>query len=311
MTTALFTHADCLDHVTPTGHPEQVARLQAILNRLDAPDFNGLDRRSARLGAVEDVLLAHPRRYFDKISAAVPQTGNVTLDGDTFLSSGSLNAALRGVGAVTEAVDLVVSGTVQNAFCATRPPGHHAETETAMGFCLFGNVAIAAKHAIVRRGLSRVAILDFDVHHGNGTQDLVWNDPAVFFASSHQMPLYPGSGHASETGASGNILNIPLAAGTDGRGLISAFEDTVLPAARDFDPELVILSAGFDAHTADPLAGLNVDTEDFAELTKIICQFATETCDGRVVSVLEGGYDLAALADAVAAHITVLMEQTR
>lgn len=310
MTTALFTHTDCLDHVTPDGHPEQVARLAAILQVLDGPDFDALDRRDAPLGTAKDVELAHPRRYFDRIAAAVPNSGNVTLDGDTFLSSGSLTAALRGVGAATGAVDAVLSGQATNAFCATRPPGHHAETETPMGFCLFGNVAIAAKHAISRHGLDRVAILDFDVHHGNGTQDLVWNNPDIFFASTHQMPLYPGSGYASETGGSGNVLNVPLASGAGGKELIAAFKGQILPAMRSFDPQMLILSAGFDAHRDDPLAGLTVDTEDFAALTQLICEFAAETCDGRVVSVLEGGYDLAALADSVAAHITVLMEQS-
>jgi acetoin utilization deacetylase AcuC-like enzyme len=309
MTTALFTHPDCLDHVNPTGHPEQVARLPAILARLDGPEFANLDRQEARLGNIDDVLLAHPRRYYDRIAAAIPEAGHAMLDGDTYLSSGSLTAALRGVGAVTGAVDRVLSGAARNAFCATRPPGHHAERETAMGFCLFGNVAIAAKHAIARHALSRVAILDFDVHHGNGTQDLVWNDPNIFFASTHQMPLYPGTGYASETGGSNNVLNVPLAGGTGGDGLIAAFEENILPAARTFAPEMVILSAGFDAHADDPLAGLNVETADFAALSEIICQFASEACDGRLVSVLEGGYDLAALADAVAAHITVLMEQ--
>ncbi len=311
MTTALFTHSDCLDHVTPSGHPEQVARLQAIQQALRAPEFASLDRHDARSGTVGDILLAHPQGYFDRIAAALPDAGNTTLDGDTYLSAGSLAAALRGVGAVTEAVDLVLSGKVKNAFCATRPPGHHAETETAMGFCLFGNVSIAAKHAIQRCGLSRVAILDFDVHHGNGTQDLVWDDPGIFFASTHQMPLYPGSGNVTETGASGNVMNVPLGAGTDGAGLVAAFVDTILPAVRTFEPELIILSAGFDAHRADPLANLMVETADFATLTEIICQFASEACDGRVVSVLEGGYDLAALADAVAAHVTVLMEQAQ
>lgn len=311
MTTAFLTHPDCLDHITPSGHPERVERLEVILNRIDAPEFSDLDRIEAPLGTVDQVLLAHPLSYYRRIESAIPDSGIVTLDADTYLSPGSLNAALRGVGAATKAVDLVLDGEADNAFCATRPPGHHAETSTAMGFCLFGNVAIAAKHALQNRGLDRVAIVDFDVHHGNGTQDLVWNEPGIFFASTHQMPLYPGSGYPSERGAHNNILNVPLNSGADGSALINAFRQSILPAVRRFKPELLLVSAGFDGHRADPLAGLNFETSDFAQVTRLLCDFATDACDGRVVSVLEGGYDLEALADSVAAHVKVLMEYDR
>lgn len=308
MTTAFLTHSDCLGHITPSGHPERVERLEAILARIDAPEFSGLDRIEAPLGTVDQVLLAHPLDYYRRIEAAIPDSGIVTLDADTYLSPGTLNAALRGVGAAVKAVDLVLDGEADNAFCATRPPGHHAETSTAMGFCMFGNVAIAAKHALQNRALDRVAIVDFDVHHGNGTQDLVWNEPSIFFASTHQMPLYPGSGYPSEQGAHNNILNVPLNSGSDGSALINAFRQSILPAVRRFKPELLLISAGFDGHRDDPLAGLNFETSDFSEVTRLLCDFAAEACDGRVVSVLEGGYDLEALADSVAAHVKVLME---
>jgi acetoin utilization deacetylase AcuC-like enzyme len=308
MTTAFLTHPDCLGHVTPSGHPERVERLEAILARIDAPEFSDLDRIEAPLGTVDQVLLAHPLDYYRRIESAIPDSGIVTLDADTYLSPRTLNAVLRGVGAAVKAVDLVLDGEADNAFCATRPPGHHAETSTAMGFCLFGNVAIAAKHALQNRGLDRVAIVDFDVHHGNGTQDLVWNEPGIFFASTHQMPLYPGSGYPSERGAHNNILNVPLNSGADGSALINAFRQSILPAVRRFKPELLLISAGFDGHRDDPLAGLNFETSDFSEVTRLLCDFATEACGGRVVSVLEGGYDLEALADSVAAHVRVLME---
>ena len=301
MTTALITHPDCLNHVTPDGHPEQVARLNAVIAAL--VDFD-LQRVAAPMGLDEHILRAHPQAHIDRISSA----GIGALDADTHMSSGSLTAAYRGVGAVVKAVDMVMSGEVANAFCAIRPPGHHAERETPMGFCLFGNVAIAAKHALEVHGLSRVAIMDFDVHHGNGTQDLVWEDERILFASTHQMPLYPGSGAASETGAHGNVLNVPLDPETNGAVFRAAMDSQVLPAIDAFAPELILISAGFDTHKNDPLANLNWVEDDFAWATAQLCNLAAKHCHGRLVSTLEGGYDLDALGASCAAHVKTLME---
>ncbi len=309
MTTAFLTHPDCLNHITPDGHPERVERLESVLARLGTPEFDVLMRVDPPMGAIDDVLRCHPQPYIDRVRGAVPVTGFASLDADTHLSAGSYHAALRGVGANTMAVDLVMSGECENAFVACRPPGHHAETETAMGFCLFGNVSIAAKYALDHHGLSRVAVMDFDVHHGNGTQDLLWNEDRVLFASTHQMPLYPGSGHAIETGAHKNILNAPLAPHSDGAAFRREMEDRVLPALDRFKPELVLISAGFDAHANDPLAQLNWTEADFAWVTQRLCDLADDHANGRVVSTLEGGYDLDALANSVAAHVTVLMER--
>lgn len=312
MTTALFTHDDCFGHVTPPGHPERVERLRAVMAALDAPGFSVLDRRAAPLADRADLLRCHPEAYIAAVEAAIPQGADwVSLDADTHVMAGSLRAALRAAGACTAAVDAVVAGEVDNAFCAVRPPGHHAETSTAMGFCLFGSVAIAAKRALDHHGLSRVAIMDFDVHHGNGTQDLLWNEPRTLFASTHQMPLYPGSGAAQETGAHGNVLNVPLPPGAGGAAFRRAMETQVLPALDAFKPELVLISAGFDAHADDPLAQMELSEADFVWATRALCDLADNHCDGRVVSSLEGGYDLEALAASVAAHVEVLMERSR
>ena len=310
MTTAYFRHEECLGHVTPPGHPEQVARLEVIERALAAPQYAALERRDAPVGRKEDVLLCHPEAYFERVQASIPADGFLSLDADTHVTNGSFEAALRGVGGITAAVDAVLDGTVGNAFVACRPPGHHAETETAMGFCLFGNVAIGARHALERHGLSRVAVIDFDVHHGNGTQDLLWAEERAMFVSSHQMPLYPGSGRADERGAHGQIMNRPLAAGTDGSLMRQVYGRDVFPAIEAFAPELILVSAGFDAHEADPLANLNWTTEDFAWITREICALAARICGGRVVSTLEGGYDLDALGAAVAVHVTELMEHS-
>lgn len=303
--TLVLSHEAGLGHVTPEGHPEQVARLEHVLHALRQAD---VQVETAPEGARADVLLCHPEAYVASLEAAQPASGQKALDADTWMSPGSLAAAWRGVGAVREAVDRVLAGEVKNAFCAIRPPGHHAETETPMGFCLFGNVAIGAKHALERHGLRRVAVVDFDVHHGNGTQALLWDEARTLFVSSQQMPLWPGSGDPSERGAHDNVLNIPLAPGSDGYEMRDAYTHDVLPRLRDFDPELILISAGFDAHRDDPLANLNWSTEDFVWLTQEICQVAQECCEGRVVSVLEGGYDLAALAEAVTAHVKTLQE---
>ena len=306
MTTALITHAECLNHVTPPGHPEQVARLDAVLGALAAID---LLRVNAPLAAEGDLLRVHARSYVQAIRKAAPAAGWIALDPDTHMSAGSLAAAYRAAGAVVRAVDMVLAGEVQNAFAAVRPPGHHAETDTAMGFCLFGNIAIGAKHALDHHGLTRVAIVDFDVHHGNGTQTLVEDDPRILFISSHQMPLWPGTGQAHDTGPHGTILNVPLKPGTGSKVFRDTYERLVFPRVDAFAPQLVLISAGFDAHEDDPLAGLNLITDDFAWVTRRLCDLADKHCQGRVVSALEGGYDLPALGASAAAHVNVLRER--
>ncbi|MCQ0971041.1 histone deacetylase family protein [Paracoccus sp. TK19116] len=301
--TLLYTHTDGAAHVTPPGHPEQVARYKAVIDALADLD---LDRREAPIPADAEILRCHPQRYLDRIRSNIPNDGWAMLDSDTHLSPGSLNAALRCVGGACAAVDAVLAGEAKTAFVAMRPPGHHAETETPMGFCLFGTVAIAAKRALDDHGLERVAVLDFDVHHGNGTQDLLWDEGRVFFTSSHQMPLYPGSGAPSEKGAHGQIMNVPLRPGSDG-ATARAEWDLILKRMADFKPQLIIVSAGFDAHEDDPLANLMWDETDFVAITRAICNAAADL-SVPVVSCLEGGYDLAALGRSARAHVEVLME---
>jgi acetoin utilization deacetylase AcuC-like enzyme len=306
--TLLYSHPASLDHVTPQGHPERAARMQAVEAGLEG---QRLTRQSAPLSEDAEILRAHPQRYLDRLRAASPAQGWAQIDGDTFLSPGTLEAALRAVGGACAAVDAVLAGEDRNAFLAARPPGHHAESETAMGFCLFGTVSIAALRALQQHGLSRVAIVDFDVHHGNGTQDLLWNEGRALFCSSHQMPLYPGSGSPREQGAQGQIVNLPLREGSDGAVMRAAYEAQILPRIAAWKPELILISAGFDAHANDPLAGLEWQAEDFAWLTERICDLADQACAGRVVSCLEGGYDLPALTASVAAHVRVLEERSR
>ena len=306
MATALITHPDCLGHVTPPGHPEQVARLEAVLSALDGMD---LIRVKAPLVAEDDLLRCHPRSYLNDLKRASPTSGWWALDPDTYMSQGTLTAAHRAVGAVIRGVDLVLAGDAANAFAAVRPPGHHAECETAMGFCLFGNVAIAALYALEHHGLSRVAIVDFDVHHGNGTQALVEDDPRILYCSTHQMPFYPGTGRPSDTGPHDTIINVGLASGTGSKEFRAAMDRIVLPGIDAFSPQLLLISAGFDAHRDDPLAELNLTTEDFAWVTAKICDLADKHCAGRVVSALEGGYDLEALGDCAAAHVGILRER--
>jgi acetoin utilization deacetylase AcuC-like enzyme len=308
MTTALVSHPDCLTHVNPPGHPERVERLEAILEALAAPRFEGLLRVEAPLAGATEIGLAHPPAHYARLEAEVPRAGFAAIDADTFLSPGSLTAARRAAGALVRAVDMVMAGEARNAFCAVRPPGHHAESLTAMGFCLFGNAVIGARHALEAHALHRVAIVDFDVHHGNGTQDLVWSDQRIVFASTHQMPLYPGTGAAGERGAHGQVVNVPLPPGAGGAEFRAAMTGTVLPALEAHAPELVVISAGFDAHIDDPLANLEFSEEDFAWATAELCALADRHCRGRIVSTLEGGYDLSALASSVAAHVAVLME---
>ena len=304
MTTALITHAAGLEHVTPPGHVEQVARLERILAALEGKDVQWTE---APMGQDADILSVHPKAHLEAIRAAAPESGMVQIDGDTYMSPGSLEAAFRAVGGAVEAVDMVMGGRATNAFVAMRPPGHHAEQTTPMGFCFFGNVAIAAKRALDHHGAGRVAIVDFDVHHGNGTQSLLWDEPRAFFCSSHQSPLWPGSGAPHETGASGNILNVPLPPGSDGARFRAEMERQVWPRIVEHDPDLILISAGFDAHRADPLADLNWTEADFAWATDAICDLADTHCGGRIVSCLEGGYDLDALAASAAAHVDVLI----
>ena len=308
MTTALITHAACLEHDPGPYHPESPDRLRAVLKALDAPEFAALLRAEAPRATREQLLRVHPARVIDAILAIRPEEGDtVNIDADTTMSAGSAEAALRAAGAAVHAVDLVLRGTVANAFAAVRPPGHHAEPARPMGFCLFNNAAVAAQHARAEHGLKRVAVVDFDVHHGNGTQALFAADPDLFYASSHQSPFYPGTGDAWERGVANNIVNVPLRARTASEAFRDAWAGTILPELDAFAPDLLIISAGFDAHREDPLAQLRLETEDYAWITDALLESARKRCGGRVVSVLEGGYDLDALAASAAIHVRGLM----
>lgn len=309
MATLLYTHEACLAHDTGPYHPERPDRLRAVLEALDAPAFAGLVRREAPEASEAQLLRAHPRAHIDRVKAAIPAEGLGGIDADTLVSPHSLAAALRAAGAVCAAVDAVVGGEAQNAFCAVRPPGHHAESARAMGFCLFNSAAVGAYHARAAHGLKRVAVVDFDVHHGNGTQDIFWNDHEMFYASTHQAPLYPGTGAANERGLD-NILNVPLPPLAGSEAFRHAFAEHVLPALTEFRPDLVIISAGFDAHRDDPLAALCLEEEDFAWATRELMRLAAYQCGGRLVSTLEGGYDLDALGRSAAAHVAALMGQS-
>jgi acetoin utilization deacetylase AcuC-like enzyme len=301
----LFTHPSMLAHLVPAGHPERPARLEAVLKALEDEI---LDRREAPLAAREVIARVHAPAYLDALDDAFPGPGEglVSLDPDTSASPGSREAALRAAGAVVAAVDAVLDGEGELAFCAVRPPGHHAEPSHPMGFCLYNNVAIGALHALRARGLARVAVIDFDVHHGNGTQTVAEGLPELMFASSHQYPFYPGTGAADETGPAGNIVNAPLAAGSDGAAWRRAMTRTLLPALDAFAPELILVSAGFDAHRADPLANLGLDESDYAWGGSALMELAKAHCGGRIVSTLEGGYDLAALGRSTAAFTAAL-----
>ncbi|SHL51179.1 histone deacetylase family protein [Roseibium suaedae] len=307
MSTLLLHHTTYLDHLTPVGHPERPDRLRAIDRILEHEQFQSLERELAPIARREDIIRAHPMAYLDYLHNQSPAEGLNRLDSDTTMSPGSWEAILRGAGGACLAVEEVMEKKVGNAFSASRPPGHHAEKDRAMGFCFLNNVAIAARHAQAKYGAERVAIVDFDVHHGNGTQDIFWDDGTVMYCSTHQMPLYPGSGAANETGTKGTIVNVPLMAGDDGAIFKEAFESVILPRLDGFAPDLVIISAGFDAHIRDPLGSLNLVEADFAWATRQLMSVADKHCEGRVVSILEGGYDLEGLARSTAAHVLTLM----
>ncbi|HZS83420.1 MAG TPA: histone deacetylase family protein [Stellaceae bacterium] len=306
MTTLLYTHPACLEHDPGSYHPECPDRLRAVMAALDAEEFAALERREAPRADLADIARVHPRQYIDAVLAAVPASGHAGLDADTVLSPGSGEAALRAAGAVCAAVDAVMAGEGDNAFCAVRPPGHHAEPARPMGFCLFNNVAIGAARARAAHGIARAAVVDFDVHHGNGTQAMFAADPTLFYASTHQSPLYPGTGGREERGV-GNIVNVPLQPMSGSAQFRAAFEDIILPALEAFRPEFLFISAGFDAHRRDPLAQLELGEEDFAWVTRRLAECARRHCAGRLVSALEGGYDLAALGASAAAHLRTLM----
>ncbi len=301
--TLLYTHPSGLLHVTPPSHPEQVARLDAVLAALEGAD---LRRREAPEAADRDILRAHPAEYLALLRRKVPAEGWSMLDSDTYLAPGSLEAARHAAGGVCAAVDAVLAGEAPNAFVAMRPPGHHAERMKAMGFCILSSVAIGAKRALEHHGLDRVAVLDFDVHHGNGTQDVLWDEKRALFASTHQVPLYPGTGAPAERGAHGQVVNVALAPGSGGDEARAAWA-AICDRVAAWRPQLVLVSAGFDAHAADPLASLMWDEADFTAITRMICDTAA-ACSAPVVSALEGGYDLAALGRSARAHVDVLRE---
>ncbi|HEY4140943.1 MAG TPA: histone deacetylase family protein [Pseudolabrys sp.] len=309
MSTLLISHPACLNHLTGTGHPERPDRLRAVEEALSDERFQMLAREQAPMAEADVIALCHPEDYIQAIRDASPSEGDgmIRLDADTVMSPGSLEAVLRAVGGGTLAVDEVMNQKASNAFVAVRPPGHHAETARPMGFCLFNSAAIAARYAQKRYGIERAAIVDFDVHHGNGSQDIFWADKTVMYCSTHEMPLYPGTGALGERGEHDTIVNAPLRAGDGGDAFSEAFEVAILPRLREFKPEFLIISAGFDAHTRDPLANLNLVEADYTWVTKKLMDIADDSAQGRIVSMLEGGYDLQGLARSAAAHVTALM----
>lgn len=309
MSTILFSHPACLAHDTGWGHPESADRLRAVLRALEAEDFHYLERAEAPQATREQLIRVHDPDYVDWVMSDMPGFGHnkFHMDADTVMCPDTGEAALYAAGAVVAAVDAVVAGGARSAFCAVRPPGHHAEPNQAMGFCFFNNVAVGAQHARAVHGLKRVAVVDFDVHHGNGTQSAFENDPDLLYASTHQAPLYPGTGAAAETGCAHNIVNAPLPPGADGPAFRKAFADHVFPALEAFKPEMIMISAGFDGHALDPLANMRLSEQDFRWVTQELAHMSRKMCKAGIVSSLEGGYDLYALASSVAAHVATLM----
>ncbi|MBY5784063.1 histone deacetylase family protein [Rhizobium leguminosarum bv. viciae 248] len=310
MSTRLYEHPIFLEHVTPAGHPERSDRIRAINVALEHPNFERLERRQAPQANEDAVLLAHPEEHLTAVMREIPEEeGEINqIEADTYASNKSLQAALTGIGGAMAAVDDVFTGRADNVFVAARPPGHHAEKMTAMGFCFFNNAAIAARHAQKTHGAERIAIVDWDVHHGNGTQDIFWDDPSVLFCSTHQMPLYPGTGAKDEKGKHNTIVNAPLSPNVGSDHFREAFKSRVLPALDDFRPDLIIISAGFDAHHRDPLAQINLTGEDFDWATGRVLELADRHAKNRVVSLLEGGYDLEGLAESAGMHILRMMK---
>ncbi|MBW8445681.1 MAG: histone deacetylase family protein [Arenimonas sp.] len=310
MTTRLYENAVFLEHETPAGHPERADRLRSLNIALEHPNFAPLQRVEAKIANEDAVLLAHPEEHLFAVMRQIPEEeGEINqIEADTYVSPKSLQAALTAIGGAMAAVDAVMSGEISNAFVAGRPPGHHAEKSKAMGFCLFNTVAIAARHAQRKHGAERVAIVDWDVHHGNGTQDIFWDDPSVLFCSTHQMPLYPGTGARDETGTKNNVVNAPLSPNVGSDHFREALKSRVLPALQDFAPDIILISAGFDAHHRDPLAQINLVGEDFDWATGRLMEVADRFAHNRVVSILEGGYDLEGLAESAGLHILRLMK---
>ncbi|MGE5506726.1 MAG: histone deacetylase family protein [Actinomycetota bacterium] len=308
MPTLLYTHAVCLEHDTGDYHPECADRLRAVLAALEDESFMTLQRVEAPHATMDQLLRAHPMSHIDHVMSVVPNSdSHHHIDPDTVLSRYSGEAALRSAGSVCAAIDAIVAGQARNAFCAVRPPGHHAERDAAMGFCLFNNAAVGALHARDQHGFKRVAVIDFDVHHGNGTQHILWDEEGMFYASTHEEHAYPNTGFYHETGGKGRMVNVPLPAGSGSEDFRVAFTDVILPKLYDFAPEFIIISAGFDAHAADPLAHLRLNTNDYGWVTRQLLDIAREQCANRVVSVLEGGYDLRALAASAREHVRALM----
>ncbi len=305
MSTLIFGHKSSEEHDMGLGHPERPDRIRAVKKALDADRFNDLEYREAPRATVEQITRVHDHRYVTELLGAVPEQGRVQVDPDTSMCPASGEAALRASGAIIAAIDAIMDGDSNSAFCAVRPPGHHAEPSRGMGFCLFNNVAIGVEHARIAHKLEKVAVVDFDVHHGNGTQAVFWSNPQVLVASSHQYPFYPGTGAEDEKGV-GNIFNVPLANGSGSELFRRGIGTTVLPALEAFEPDLIVVSAGFDGHARDPLANICLEEEDFEWITANLVNIAGEYCNGRIVSSLEGGYDLQSLSSSVTAHLNAL-----
>lgn len=309
MKTTLYTHEGFFEHKPPVGHAEKPERLRTVLNALDTPEFSKLIRKQSPCAKREDLLLVHDEKYLDQILAAdVKADEIIALDNDTYLSAGSVKAALRGAGAAIMAVDDVMAGKTEAAFCASRPPGHHARPNAAMGFCLFGNIALAAKYAMAKYGLNKIAVIDFDVHHGNGTQEMLWDLPGSLFVSLHQEDNYPGTGRADETGGKGKVVNLPMPGGTSSKQWMQIFTEQAIWQIEQHQPEFIFVSAGFDSHIDDPLGGFELSDEDFGKIGSILAKLARDNSNSRLVSVLEGGYDLPALGRSVSKFVGALLD---